>query len=214
MGGSHSSINERRDLETIVVKYIFMSSAKDVDLIDNNLYKNNTINLLRDILNKYVDYDIIDEIFYHIGGDDNMIEIDLDSLYYIDPDEQLDIRLKCKFLATFYYELFVLFNKIKNLILAVHNLIKQVDLQYVKYQQLSDTYDDTTSDEIELLELKLNRLRLIEINFFYLLGELFVKKECFIINANISLERMVEIGGIIDFEISTFRDKITNIANN
>ena len=53
MGASFSTINERRVLESIVVEYILKSSTKDIEWIDSPHYKNNTINILVDILMKY-----------------------------------------------------------------------------------------------------------------------------------------------------------------
>ena len=209
MGASFSTINERHVLESIVVEYILKSSTKDIHFIDSHYYKNNTTNILGDILIKYVDCEIIDEIFYHIGGDNNMIEIDLDMLQHT--NQKIDARLKCKFLALFYYEIYVLFNKIKNLILAVNNIIQQLDHEYIKYQH--ESFDDSIADKIESLELKINRLRFIEINFYIILGELFVKDKSFGINNTISLKRMEQMGNIIDFEINTFRNKIESIYN-
>jgi|UniRef100_A0A6C0BYQ5 hypothetical protein len=207
MGASFSTINERHVLESIVVEYILKSSTKDLHLIDSYQYNNNTINILVDILMKYVDLATIDKIFYHIGGEDNMIEIDLDTIHYT--NQKIDARIKCKFLAIFYYEIYVLFNKIKSLIVTVNNLIQQAEQEYIKYQH--ESFDDSIADEIELLELKLNRLRFIEINFYIILGELFVKDKTFGINNDISLERMEQMGNIIDFEINTFSNKINSI---
>ena len=205
---STNSINNREEVEDIIIKYILNSSNKDVDLIDDKRYRNNTTNLLIDILMKTVEYEIIDEIFYHVGGDDNMIEIDLVSLRYTTFDKPIDMRLKSKFLAEFYYEIYVLYNKIKNLILAVNNLLLQVRQQYNKYQQISEVYDDAVGNEIESLEFRINKLQLIRINFYHILGELFVKEKIYSLNKDISLERIKHIQNIIDFEISTFSDKI------
>ena len=60
MGATFSTdtINTRDELESIIIKNILQSSDKDVELIDNNLYRNNTINLLSNIFNKYVKYEI------------------------------------------------------------------------------------------------------------------------------------------------------------
>ena len=208
---STNTINNREEVEDIIIKNILKSSNKDVDLIDDKLYRNNTINLFVDILMKYVEYEIIDEIFYHVGGDDKMIEVDLLSLRYITDETPIDMRFKLYFLAEFYYEIYVLYNKIKNLILAVNNLLLQVRQHYRKYQQIGEDYDDDISEEIESLELRINKLQLIRINFYHILGELFVKEKIYSLNKDISLERIKEIQNIIDFEITTFSDKIQKI---
>tara|TARA_Y100000768_G_scaffold388693_2_gene386227 strand:+ start:1104 stop:1757 length:654 start_codon:yes stop_codon:yes gene_type:complete len=208
---STNNINNRPEIEDIIIKYILNSSNKDVDLIDDKMYRNNTTNILVDILMKYVEYEIIDEIFYHLGGDDNMIELNLHSLRYTSVDNPIDLRLKCKFLGDFYYDIYVLYNKVKNLILAVNNLLQQVQQEYNKYQQIGDIYDDAIGDIIESLEFRINKLQLIRINFYHILGDLFVKDEIYTLNRDITLERIKEIQTIIDFEINTFSDKIQRI---
>ena len=213
MGATFSTdtINTRDDLESIIIKYILQSSDKDVEFIDNNLYRNNTINLLSNILNKYVKYEIIDEIFYHVGADDNMIELDINMLHYSSDEIPIDMRLKCKFLAEFYYEIYVVFNKIKNLIIAVTNLINVVETKYNKYQQIGDIYDDNVIEEIEALEFRINNLQLIRFNFYHILGDLFVKRDSYVINKDISLKNINNLQNIIDFEINTFSNKIAKI---
>jgi hypothetical protein len=213
MGANFSTnhIDTREKLEDIIITYIMQSSDKDVELIDDKVYRTNTINIMCDILTKYLDNSIIDEIFYHIGGDDNMLEIDLYEFNYTHNDSSIDMRFKCKFLSDFYYEIYVLYNKIKNLILAVNHLLEQLQQEYNKYQQVGDVYDDMIESEIESLEYRLNKLQLVRINFYHLLGGLFVKHNNYFLNKNISLDKIIDIRNIIDYEINTFSDKIKNL---
>jgi len=213
MGANFSTnhIDTREKLEDIIITYIMQSSDKDVELIDDKVYRTNTINIMCDILTKYLDNSIIDEIFYHIGGDDNMLEIDLYEFNYAHNDSSIDMRFKCKFLSDFYYEIYVLYNKIKNLILAVNHLLEQLQQEYNKYQQVGDVYDDMIESEIESLEYRLNKLQLVRINFYHLLGGLFVKHNNYFLNKNISLDKIIDIRNIIDYEINTFSDKIKNL---
>ena len=196
---NYDVINDRRLLESIIVDYILKSSTKDVNLIDDESYRTSTTNLLSDIFVKNVDEGTIDEVFYHIGA--NMIDANMIDANMID----VDLRLKCKHMAEFYYEIYVLFNKIKMILLVIDKLTQSAvdDLEEDAFED-----DDFEDDDFEM---KINKLHLLEINFYNILGEVFIKRDVHMINNTITLERILEIGEIIDLEINVFSGEFNNI---
>jgi len=197
MGANTSNINNKADLETFVVEYILKSTTKDIELIDDDNYRNSFINLLRNIIVKYIDHDVLDDVFNHIGGNEYAHDNDIESMEYNSPDVKNNKRLKSQHLAEFYYEIYFIFNKIKIIYLHTKNL-----LDY----ETNILYALVDEDEIELSNNRINNLKYVDIKIFNILGELFVNNGSHTINKLLTFERMYEIGDIIDSEINSFKD--------